>query len=46
VPGRGDFDFADLFRALNERGFSVILMNAFGTLEDMLAARATLAAMG
>jgi len=46
VPGRGDFDFADLFRALNERGFSGHFMNAFGTLEDMLAARATLAAMG
>ena len=39
-PGEGDFDFPGLFRELEGRGFNGHYMNAFGSLEDMLAARA------
>lgn len=45
VPGRGDFDFSGLFRGLRERGYQGHYMNAFGTLEDMLAARDTFAVL-
>jgi sugar phosphate isomerase/epimerase len=38
-PGQGDFDFPALFTTLEERGFSGHYMNAFGSLDDMLAAR-------
>ncbi|MFA5027079.1 MAG: sugar phosphate isomerase/epimerase family protein [Candidatus Methylomirabilota bacterium] len=39
VPGKGDFDFADMFRRVEAKGFTGHYMNAFGTLDDMLAAR-------
>lgn len=42
-PGNGDFDFAALFTRLDKMGFSGHYMNAFGTLDDMLQARDTLA---
>ena len=45
LPGQGDFDFTGLFRALNARGYQGHYMNAFGSLDDMLAARTELAAM-
>jgi sugar phosphate isomerase/epimerase len=41
-PGAGDIDFADLFRRLEEgagAGFRGHYMNAFGSLDDMLAGR-------
>ncbi|HET6305822.1 MAG TPA: sugar phosphate isomerase/epimerase family protein [Rhodopila sp.] len=38
-PGQGDFDFPELFRALEGNGYTGHYMNAFGSLEDMLAAR-------
>ena len=38
-PGEGDFDFRGLFAALEARGYAGHYMNAFGSLEDMLAAR-------
>ena len=38
-PGEGDFDFAALFAALEGRGYGGHYTNAFGTLDDMLAAR-------
>jgi sugar phosphate isomerase/epimerase len=38
-PGEGDFDFPDLFRRLEAKGFKGHYMNAFGSLEDMLRAR-------
>jgi len=38
-PGEGDFDFPDLFRRLQAKGFNGHYMNAFGSLEDMLAGR-------
>lgn len=44
-PGQGDFDFADLFARLDARGFGGHYMNAFGSLDDMLAGRALLAAL-
>jgi sugar phosphate isomerase/epimerase len=44
-PGEGDFDFPALFRALEGRGFRGHYMNAFGSLEDMLAAREAFASM-
>lgn len=43
-PGEGDFDFSDLFRRLDAKGFTGHYMNAFGSLEDMLAGRRILAA--
>ncbi len=45
-PGDGDFDFAALFRALQDRGFAGHYMTAFGSLDDMLAARVLFAGMG
>ncbi len=39
VPGQGDFDFGAMFRLLEGKGFRGHYMNAFGTLEDMQAAR-------
>lgn len=45
VPGQGDFDFPALFQALESRGYTGHYMNAFGTLEDMLKARADFAAL-
>ncbi len=44
-PGRGDFDFPGLFGALDARGYRGHFMNAFGSLEDMLAARTEFAAL-
>ncbi|HEY3847752.1 MAG TPA: sugar phosphate isomerase/epimerase, partial [Acetobacteraceae bacterium] len=41
-PGEGDFDFPDLFRRLDAKGFAGHYMNAFGSLEDMLNARVNL----
>src|SRR5437763_749537 len=38
-PGSGDLDFADMFRRIEDKGFIGHYMNAFGSLEDMLAAR-------
>jgi sugar phosphate isomerase/epimerase len=40
VPGEGDFDFGDMFRRIERMGFKGHYMNAFGTLDDMHAARA------
>jgi sugar phosphate isomerase/epimerase len=42
-PGEGDFDFAHLFRRLDEFGFAGHYMNVFGTLDDMLEGREILA---
>jgi sugar phosphate isomerase/epimerase len=44
-PGAGDLDFGDLFRRLEQGGFKGHYTNAFGTLEEMLAARGYLVAM-
>jgi sugar phosphate isomerase/epimerase len=41
-PGEGDFDFPDLFRRLEAKGFTGHYMNAFGSLEDMLEGRTAL----
>ncbi len=43
VPGQGDFDFPTLFRTLEARHYTGHYMNAFGSLNDMLAARARFA---
>jgi sugar phosphate isomerase/epimerase len=43
-PGEGDFDFADMFRRIEATGFTGHYMNAFGTIEDMQAARHTFVA--
>ena len=45
LPGQGDFDFPALFQALEARGYQGHYMNAFGTLDDMLAARNRFAAL-
>ncbi|MEJ7931433.1 sugar phosphate isomerase/epimerase family protein [Ramlibacter sp. AN1015] len=42
-PGQGDMDFGALFAALDARGWRGPFINAFGTLEDMVQARAFLA---
>lgn len=42
-PGEGDFDFPDVFRRMEEKGFAGHYMAAFGALEDMLAGRTRLA---
>jgi sugar phosphate isomerase/epimerase len=42
-PGEGDFDFPDMFRRIEGRGFRGHYMNAFGTLEQMQQARHELA---
>ena len=39
--GEGDFDFPDLFRRLEAKGFKGHYMNAFGSLEDMLEGEKT-----
>src|SRR5579862_6436933 len=44
-PGAGDLDFGDLFRRLEHGGFKGHYTNAFGSLDDMLAARTYLVAM-
>jgi sugar phosphate isomerase/epimerase len=38
-PGEGDFDFGDMFRRIEAKGYRGRYMNAFGSLEDMQAAR-------
>lgn len=38
-PGAGDLDFADMFRRVEAAGFRGHYMNAFGSLDDMLAGR-------
>jgi sugar phosphate isomerase/epimerase len=38
-PGEGDLDFADMFRRVEATGFRGHYMNAFGSLDDMLAGR-------
>lgn len=43
IPGQGDFDFPALFAALEARGYTGHYMNAFGSLDDMLRARAVFA---
>jgi sugar phosphate isomerase/epimerase len=43
-PGAGDLDWVDMFRRVEGKGFKGHYTNAFGTLEDMLAARDYLAA--
>ena len=42
-PGKGDLDFAALFRRLAELNFQGHYMNAFGTLQDMIEGREYLA---
>ena len=44
LPGQGDIDFPDMFRRIEAAGFTGHYMNAFGSAEDMLAARPILAA--
>lgn len=39
LPGKGDLDFADMFRRLEAKGFKGHYTNAFGSLDDMQAAR-------
>ena len=43
-PGAGDLDFAHMFTRVEGKGFTGHYINAFGSLEDMLAARDDLAA--
>jgi sugar phosphate isomerase/epimerase len=38
-PGEGDFDFGDMFRRIEAKGFQGHYMNAFGSLDDMQNAR-------
>jgi sugar phosphate isomerase/epimerase len=38
-PGEGDFDFGDMFRRIEAKGFDGHYMSAFGSLDDMQAAR-------
>lgn len=45
IPGEGDFDFPALFAALKTRGYTGHYMNAFGSPDDMLRARAQFAGM-
>jgi sugar phosphate isomerase/epimerase len=42
-PGEGDFDFVDLFRRIEAKGFTGHYMAAFGSLQDMLEGRRRLA---
>lgn len=39
VPGKGNLDFGAMFRLIEAKGFCGNYTNAFGTLDDMLAAR-------
>ena len=41
-PGDGDLDFPDMFRRVEGAGFRGHYMNAFGSLDDMLAGREAL----
>lgn len=43
LPGQGNFDFPGLFHALHARGYTGHYTCAFGSLNDMLAARAAFA---
>lgn len=43
-PGAGDLDFGDMFRRIEGKGFTEHYTNAFGSLEDRLAARGYLVA--
>jgi sugar phosphate isomerase/epimerase len=45
APGKGNFDFPALFRALEARGYTGHYTNAFGSLDDMLRARDLFAGM-
>jgi sugar phosphate isomerase/epimerase len=45
VPGQGDLDFGNLFARIEAAGFSGHYTNAFGSLDDMLAAREHLVAI-
>lgn len=45
LPGQGDFDFGTMFHLVEAAGFTGHYMNAFGTLEQMHAARASLAGL-
>ena len=38
-PGAGDLDFGNMFKRIEAKGFKGHYMNAFGTLDDMLAGR-------
>lgn len=38
-PGKGDLDFGNMFKRIEAAGFKGHYMNAFGTMDDMLAAR-------
>ena len=38
-PGKGNIDFGNMFRLIEGAGFKGGYTNAFGTLDDMLAAR-------
>ncbi len=38
-PGDGDLDFGNVFKRIEAKGFKGHYMNAFGTLDDMLAGR-------
>jgi sugar phosphate isomerase/epimerase len=44
-PGEGNFDFPALFAALEAKGYDGHYMNAFRSLDDMLAARTLFAGM-
>ena len=44
LPGEGDFDFGDMFRRIEATGFRGHYMSAFGSVEDMQAARDTFVA--
>lgn len=46
VPGQGDFDFPALFQGLDAAGYTGVFTNAFGSLDDMLAARNRFGSMG
>ena len=38
-PGAGDLDFGNMFKRIEAKGFKGHYMNAFGTLDGMLAGR-------
>ena len=42
-PGKGDLDFEKMFELIEGKGFRGTYTNAFGSLDDMLAGRDTLA---
>jgi sugar phosphate isomerase/epimerase len=41
-PGKGDLNFADMFRRIEAKGFRGHYMNAFGSLDDMFEGREAL----